>query len=123
MSEIRLYIDEDSMDQALIRALQARNIDVITVLDTQTEGQLDEEQLKLATSQKRVLYSHNIADFCRIHSEFIAQGKTHSGIALLSQDYSVGQQLRVILELIFTNSAEDMQNQLIFLSQYLRASD
>ncbi len=77
------------MDQALIRALKARNIDVITVLDTQTEGQLDEEQLTLATSQKRVLYSHNIADFCRIHSKFIAQDKTHSGIALLSQEYSV----------------------------------
>ncbi|ASC74279.1 hypothetical protein XM38_052540 [Halomicronema hongdechloris C2206] len=38
MSEIRLYIDEDSMDQALISALKARNVDVITVLDTQTEG-------------------------------------------------------------------------------------
>lgn len=121
MSEIRLYIDEDSMDQALIRALKARNLDVITVLDTQTEGQLDDEQLKLASSQKRVLYSHNIADFCRIHAEFIAQGKFHSGIALLSQDYSVGQQLRAILELIFNHSAEEMQNQLIFLSQYLRS--
>lgn len=120
MSEIRLYIDEDSMDQALIRALRARNVDVITVLDTQTEGQLDDEQLKLASSQKRVLYSHNIADFCRIHSEFIAQGKSHAGIALLSQDYSVGQQLRGILGLCLTHSAEDMQNQLIFLSQYLR---
>jgi hypothetical protein len=108
------------MDQALIRALKARNVDVITVLDTQTEGQLDDEQLKLASSQKRVLYSHNIADFCRIHSEFIAQDRFHSGIALLSQDYSVGQQLRGILELTFTHSAEDMQNQLIFLSQYLR---
>jgi hypothetical protein len=67
------------------------------------------------------LYSHNIADFCRIHSEFIAQGKNHSGIALLSQDYSVGQQLRGILELVFNHSAKDMQNQLIFLSQYLRS--
>ena len=121
MSDIRLYIDEDSMDQALIRALKARNMNVITVLDAQTEGQLDEEQLQLASSQGRVLYSHNIADFCRIHSEFITQGKFHAGIALLSQDYSVGQQLMGILELIFTHSAEDMQNQLIFLSQYLRS--
>jgi hypothetical protein len=38
MNEIRLYIDEDSMDQVLIRSLKARNVDVITVLDTQTEG-------------------------------------------------------------------------------------
>jgi Domain of unknown function (DUF5615) len=100
MSEIRLYIDEDSMDQALVRALRARNVDVITVGEAQTEGDIDEDQLAFAASTNRVLYSHNIADFCRIHSEFIAEGKVHAGIALLSQDYSVGEQLRAILELI-----------------------
>ncbi|HAX77565.1 MAG TPA: hypothetical protein DCY88_17440 [Cyanobacteria bacterium UBA11372] len=120
MSAIRLYIDEDSMDRDLIRALRARNVDVITVLETQTEGQLDEEQLNLATSQNRVLYSHNIADFCQLHTEFIAEGKTHTGIALLSQDYSIGEQLRAILGLVGTKTAPEMQNQLEFLSKYLR---
>lgn len=38
MSIIRLYIDEDSQDQALLRALRARYVDVITVKETQTEG-------------------------------------------------------------------------------------
>ncbi|MEM9219498.1 MAG: DUF5615 family PIN-like protein [Cyanobacteria bacterium P01_F01_bin.150] len=96
MSQIRLYIDEDSMNQALVRALRARNIDVVTVNETDTAGQLDEEQLILATEQGRVLYSHNIADFCQLHAEFLEVEKYHSGIALLAQDYSVGEQLKAL---------------------------
>ncbi|WP_445240615.1 DUF5615 family PIN-like protein [Microcoleus vaginatus] len=70
MSEIRLYLDEDSQDQSLLRALRARQVDVTTVNETQTEGLIDEEQLRLAASQNRVLYSHNIGDFCPLHTEF-----------------------------------------------------
>jgi hypothetical protein len=38
MSTIRLYLDEDSQDQSFLRALRARNLDVATVNETQTEG-------------------------------------------------------------------------------------
>lgn len=120
MSIIRLYVDEDSQDQALLRALRARHVDVITVKETQTEGLIDIEQLRLATTQRRVLYSHNMGDFCRLHAEFVANGQAHSGIALLSQDYTVGAQVRAVLEFIASRTAEDMENQLEFLSKYLR---
>ncbi len=120
MSIIRLYIDEDSQDQALLRALRARQVDVITVKETQTEGLIDIEQLRLATTQRRVLYSHNIGDFCQLHAEFVTNGQAHSGIALLSQDYSVGEQVRAVLELIANRTAENMENQVEFLSKYLR---
>jgi hypothetical protein len=72
MSLIRLYIDEDSQDQSLIRGLRARHVDVIIVNETQTEGLIDIEQLRLATQQQRVLYSHNIGDFYQLHTEFIS---------------------------------------------------
>ena len=36
--DIRLYIDEDSMRQALVRALQARGVDVTTAL---AEGMIE----------------------------------------------------------------------------------
>ena len=122
MSTIRLYIDEDSMDRGLIQSLRARNIDLITVQETKTEGRLDEEQLNLAASENRVIYSHNISDFCQLHTSFLAEGKSHSGIALLSQDCSIGEQLRAISGLVATKTAEEMQNQLEFLSKYLRNS-
>lgn len=120
MSDIRLYIDEDSMDKALINGLRARNVDIVTVLETKTQSYTDEEQLDLATSLNRVLYSHNISDFCRLHAEFIAESKTHSGIALLAQDYSIGEQLKAIMKFISIKSAEDIHNQLEFLSKYLK---
>ncbi|HAG83270.1 MAG TPA: hypothetical protein DCL61_19535 [Cyanobacteria bacterium UBA12227] len=122
MSEIRLYLDEDSQDQSLLRALRARQVDVITVNETQTEGLIDEEQLRLAATQNRVLYSHNIGDFCQLHIEFVTREESHAGIALLSQDYSVGEQVRAILELTVRKTAEEMVNQLEFLSKYLKNS-
>jgi hypothetical protein len=120
MSQIHLYIDEDSQNQALVRALQARQVDILTVRDTDTYGLSDIEQLRLATQRQRVLYSHNIRDFCQLHTDFINMSENHAGIALLAQDYSVGEQVRAILEFISTRTAEDMQNQLEFLSQYIR---
>ncbi|MEG3930404.1 DUF5615 family PIN-like protein [Microcoleus sp. T3_B1] len=122
MSEIRLYLDEDSQDQSLLRALRARQVDVTTVNETQTEGLIDEEQLRLAATQNRVLYSHNIGDFCQLHTEFLGREESHAGIALISQDYSVGEQVRVIMELTANKTAEEMVNQLEFLSKYLKNS-
>lgn len=36
MSQIRLYLDEDSLDQSLLRALRARQIDILMVQDNNT---------------------------------------------------------------------------------------
>jgi hypothetical protein len=119
MSQIHLYIDEDSQDQSLLKALRARQIDVLAVRDTDTYGLSDIEQLRLATQQNQVLYSHNIRDFCQLHTEFI-NGENHAGIALLAQDCSVGEQVRAILEFMSARTSEDMQNQLEFLSRYIR---
>lgn len=122
MSEIKLYLDEDSQDQSLLRALRSRQVDVTTVNETQTEGLIDEEQLRLATTQNRVLYSHNIGDFCQLHTEFLIGEESHAGIALISQDYSVGEQVKVIMELTANKTAEEMVNQLEFLGKYLKNS-
>ncbi|MDQ2100887.1 MAG: DUF5615 family PIN-like protein [Microcoleus sp.] len=121
MSNIRLYFDEDIMEKALVQALRVRDIDVMTVGETGRVGESDEAQLIWATVQGRVLYSSNIGDFCRLHNDFIAEGKSHAGIILVSQQrYSVGVKLQGILRLVGNNSAEDMVNQLEFFSKYLR---
>ncbi|TAG61737.1 MAG: hypothetical protein EAZ28_04115, partial [Oscillatoriales cyanobacterium] len=109
-------------DQSLLRALRSRQVDVTTVNETQTEGLIDEEQLRLAATQNRVLYSHNIGDFCQLHTEFLIGEESHAGIALISQDYSVGEQVRAIMELTANKTAEEMVNQLEFLGKYLKNS-
>ncbi len=62
-----LYLDEDSMDQDLVRALRARGIDIVTALETGMIEQADEDHLNWATSQDRVVYSFNVGDFYHLH--------------------------------------------------------
>jgi hypothetical protein len=53
------------MDQALLLALRARGVDVISAADAGMLGVSDLEQLDYATSQKRVLFSFNRGDFIK----------------------------------------------------------
>ena len=55
MTSVRLYFDEDSMRHALVRALQARGVDVMTALACDMIEQSDQAHLDLATAQGRVL--------------------------------------------------------------------
>jgi len=122
MSSICLYIDEDSMDRMLVRALRSRNVDVITVQEVKRTAYIDAEQLDWATAQNRVIYSGNIGDFYNLHTTYITEGRLHAGIILVQQQrYSVGEQLRGILNLMATKSAEEMRNQLVFLGAYIKA--
>ncbi|MBD2695040.1 DUF5615 family PIN-like protein [Anabaena catenula] len=118
MSSIRLFIDEDSMDQRFIKALRARGVDVITVAEVETISSSDKEQLILATELQRVFYTFNVGDFCQLHSIYIEEKRSHAGIIISSQDYSIGEQMRRVLSLMADKSAEEMINQLMFLSAY-----
>jgi len=116
---IRLYMDEDTMDQALVQALRARNVDVITALDAGMIEREDAEHLDYATEHGCVLCTFNISDFYRLHSEYVAQGKPHAGIILMRQQYySVGEQMRRLLRLMASRSADEMKNWVGFLSAW-----
>ena len=120
MSQIRLYLDEDSVEKSLITAFRNASLDIVTVADVSRQSYSDEEQLIWATEQRRAIYSYNRRDFCLLHSEFLAAQRNHAGIILLQQQrYSVGQQLQGLLKLVATKSAEEMVNQLVFLSAYI----
>jgi hypothetical protein len=44
--KIRLYVDEDSMRHALVEALRARGVDVLTALEAGMIERKDEEHLE-----------------------------------------------------------------------------
>jgi hypothetical protein len=114
-------MDEDMMSHSLVNALRSRGIDVKTVLEEKREGFSDESQLKWATREGRIICTANIADFIQLHIRFIEIGQEHSGIILVTQQqYSVGGYLRALMKLISSKTAEDMVNQIEFLSDYLR---
>src|SRR2546425_1015836 len=116
MSQIRLYIDEDAAEHAVVTGLRARGIDVLTVLDAGMTSATDEEQLAYAASQDRTIYTLNVGDFCRLHAEHFAAGTNHHGILVIPrQRYSIGEKIRRLIDHIDSVSAEEMHNRLDFL--------
>jgi Domain of unknown function (DUF5615) len=116
---LALYFDEDSMSRALVAALRARGVDVLTALEADRIERPDEEHLEYATSQGRVLCSYNVADFNRLHTIYLQTARTHAGLILVRQQlYSIGEQMRRLLRLMAARSPEAMRNRVEFLSTW-----
>lgn len=117
--KIRFYFDEDAMDADLVHALRIRGVDVTSALEQGMIRRLDIDHLEFATSQGRVLYSFNVGDFQYLHYESLTQGKHHSGIVLGQQQrYALGEQMRRLLNIVARISAEEMKDNLVYLSAW-----
>ena len=104
------------MARALVVALRARGADVRTVVEADLQGKDDRSQLEWAAANGRTIYTFNVSDFCRLHSEYMERGQGHAGIIVVPrQRYTVKQQIRLLLNLLKTESAEDMRNRVWFL--------
>ena len=107
------------MDRDLMRALRARGIDVESALEAGMIDRKDGEHLDLATRQGRVLFSFNVGDYCRLHTQYLSAGRLHGGMVVSKQQlYPVGEVMRRLLRLVSTRSAEDMQNRIEFLAAW-----
>jgi hypothetical protein len=116
---LRLYMDEDSMEEALVRALRTRGIDVKTALEAGMIEQTDADHLAFATVEQRVLCTYNVGDFWTLHSVTIAQGRHHVGIILVPQQrYGIGELLRRLLHLAAALLADEMVDRAGFLSAW-----
>ena len=113
---LRLYVDEDAMARAFVQGLRARGQDVMTVVDAGMSQQGDNAQLAYATRQGRVLFTFNVGHFCRLHADYMGQGRHHAGIIVVNrQRYSISEQIRQLLMLATEKSAEEMMDTLHFL--------
>jgi len=92
---------------------------VVTVLDSGLTEKSDEDQLAFATERGCVLYTFNVSDFYRLHTQWLTAGRDHAGMILAPQQrFSVGEQLRRILLLRATTTAVSMRNHIEFLSNW-----
>ena len=64
MSEIRLYVDEDASETAVILGLRARGIDLLTTVEAGRWGVSDQEQLEFAIQERRIHYTFQCQRFC-----------------------------------------------------------
>lgn len=114
--QIRLYLDEDTINRALIKALRAREIDLLTAREANLIRVPDEQHLEYATSLNRTIFTFNARDFAKLHTEYLSSGRNHAGI-ILSAQLSVGIILRRLLKLLNARSATDMCNRLEYLKE------
>jgi predicted nuclease of predicted toxin-antitoxin system len=114
---IRLLLDED-VPEAIAVALRLRGYNAETVRESGRKGLTDIEQLNYAHSEQRIFLTHNIADFVRIHLEYIRRGKKHCGI-ILSRQLPVGVIVKALLKFLSDPKAKDIQNQVIWLSEWI----
>jgi hypothetical protein len=113
MSQPRLYLDEDSMRRSLVFGLRARNVDVLTASEAEMINRDDEDHLATASAAGRVLYTFNVADYCVLHQAWISQQRSHAGIVVAPQQrYSTGEELRRLMRLIGSLTAEEMRNRI-----------
>lgn len=119
MATICFYLDEDATSNRLLQALRNRGVDVVSTAEVGMLAQADDKQLEWAFQNQRVIYSFNIRDFYRIHSEWLSRGKSHAGIVLGKQDHSVGDQMRGLLKLAAMKSAEEMTDNVEFLGVWI----
>jgi len=110
----RLYFDEDA-DARLAEALRRRGYDVETTVEAGLLEASDEEQLLFASSQQRALVTHNVKHFPMVHATWMEAGRKHWGIIILVGHSAVSAWLRRMENLLNRFSAEELQNQLLFL--------
>ena len=117
MTGPKFYLDEDAQSEALIQALRSRGVSLLTTSEAGNSKQGDEEQLRFAAAQGRVLLTSNIADFVRLHTEWLKSGTSHGGVILIRQQkWGPGELARRIIRVLAQCPGGDMRDRIEFIS-------
>ena len=107
--KIKFYTDEH-VPSAVVEGLRRRGVDVLSTQEAGLLSASDEEQLALATSQSRVIFTQD-DDFLRLH----AKGLGHSGIVYAPQQTSIGDMVRGLMLIFQVLDSDEMENHVEFL--------
>lgn len=116
MAAVKLYTNENITD-LLSRTLRARGYDSVSVHEAHLRGVSDEVQLAYAASEGRAILSFNMRDFVSLHTDYLHNGKQHSGI-IVSTEIPFTELLHRTLRLLEALSSEDLKNRLEWLNRY-----
>jgi predicted nuclease of predicted toxin-antitoxin system len=109
---MRLLLDEHSPEIA--RQLRDRGRGVVAARERpELHGLSDRELLGVATAERRVLVTENVADFAELHRRSLASGEEHAGIVFTSSKRfprtrrAIGRLVRALDALIETHPDQD----------------
>lgn len=113
------YFDDDSESRAVVRGLLAAGVSAVRATEVRMRGQPDHEHLSYAAAHRLVLVTANRGDFLRLHGEWMALGRAHSGIIIVPQQrYSPGEIVRRLARVLSSLSLEEFENRVEFLSNW-----
>lgn len=117
---MKLYLDEN-ISSLVAKKLREKGFDVISVHENHTQSKSDIEQLKLAISERRAIVTYDIVDFIDLAKGYIARGKSHYGIILVSnKSISQGEPgilVNALESLLINKKNESLENEIVYLTK------
>lgn len=102
-----LYVDEDSVERRLMRALRSLGVDVVSARELGRDGVADEEHLVYAAAEGRMLLTANYHDFYRLQAAWAEASRHHCGILIRIQNNMTPERLaQLIYEELTTRTPE-----------------
>lgn len=113
----KLHLNEN-LSPRLANELRKYGFDVVATQEVEDMlSAPDDIQLAHAASEQRAILTFNIGDFAVLHEQYMAEGKEHWGIILSTRE-PIGELLRRILRMLNTVSADELKNQIRWLSEF-----
>ena len=118
---MKLYLDEN-ISPIIAKKLREKGIDTISVHENLMRSKSDIEQLEFAISEKRTIVTYDIADFLELAKDYIARGKAHCGIILISnKSIPAGNltKLALALEKLLSEAGKEkdyFKNKIVYLT-------
>jgi predicted nuclease of predicted toxin-antitoxin system len=116
MAVIRLYLDED-VRPLLARTLRARGYDATSAVDLGRIQIPDQEHFQFAAGEGRAILTFNIRDFVPIALRAIEDRFKFSGL-IVSDQIEFRELLRRTLRLLGSRQSEEIENSIVWLSDY-----
>ncbi len=110
------------MRRDLVRELVRLGWDVLSTRDAGNEGMPDVHQLSWAANAGRCVFTANQGDFARLHYQWLAAGRSHAGIVILSeQQWPTGHIIRAMTLIARSHGPDTIRGALEFVGNWAPA--
>lgn len=119
---LTFYFDDNMGSRAVVAALVAAGINVVTADSSGNRSKSDAEHLAFAAEHGYTLISADCGDFSKLHWQWIGSGASHGGIVIARDRMPVGAIVRALAAMEAEHGdGSGVKNQLIYLRRADRA--
>jgi len=113
------YFDDNIAMKPLVSALRRRGILVVTSDEGGQRGKPDEDHLAFAAARGLAVVTSDAQDFSELHWKWLQAARHHSGIVIVRQRTSIGDQGRGLARVHEELTAEKLRDALVYLSRFI----